>query len=106
MADKNTEETYWMKDKEVVVARQEPDNESFANYLRLDSPYVSNPHARIRYDAASEQFQLASFSQHETRLNEEIVARSEPGNPVWVFLPDSAQILLNGVVTLTFQINK
>ena len=105
MADQNTEETYWMKDREVVVARQEPDNEPFANYLRLPSPYVSNPHARIRYDPASGQFQLASFSQHETRLNERIVARSEPGDPVWVDLPDASQILLNGAVTLTFKTN-
>ncbi len=103
MADQNTEETYWMKEREVVIARQEPDNEPFANYLRLPSPYVSNPHARIRYDPASGQFQLASFSQHETRLNERIVARSEPGNPVWVHLPDAAQILINGAVTLTFK---
>jgi hypothetical protein len=102
VADQNTEETYWMKDKEVVIAREEPDNQAFANYIRLKSPYVSNPHARIRYDASAGQFQLASFSQHETRLNEQIVGRSEPTNPVWVELPSSSQILLNGVVTLTF----
>lgn len=105
MADQNTEETYWMKDREVVIARQEPDNQSFANYIRLVSPYVSNPHARIRYDDAAGQFQLASFSQHETRLNERIVTRSELSNPVWVELPSPSQILLNGVVTLSFQRN-
>lgn len=91
-----------MQDREVVIARQEPDNEAFDNYIRLASPYVSNPHARIRYDAASKQFQLAAFSRHETRLNEQIVARSEPGNPVWIPLPSPSQVLLNGVVTLTF----
>ena len=105
MADQNTEETYWMNDREVVIARQEPDNQAFANYIRLVSPYVSNPHARIRYDATANQFQLASFSQHETRLNERVVARSEPTNPVWVELPSPSQILLNGVVTLAFQKN-
>lgn len=105
MADQNTEQTYWMNDREVVIARQEPDNEAFANYIRLVSPYVSNPHARIRYDAIAGQFQLASFSQHETRLNERVVARSEPGTPVWVLLPSPSQILLNGIVTLSFQSN-
>ncbi len=105
IADQNTEQTYWMKDREVVIARQEPDNQMFANYIRLVSPYVSNPHARIRYDETAGQFQLASFSQHETRLNERVVARSEPGNPVWVELPNPSQILLNGVVTLSFQRN-
>jgi hypothetical protein len=103
IADQNTETTYWMKDREVVIARQEPDNEAFTNYIRLVSPYVSNPHARIRYDSTTGQFQLASFSQHETRLNEQVVARSEPTNPVWVPLPSPSQLLLNGVVTLTFQ---
>ncbi|RYF77738.1 MAG: FHA domain-containing protein [Cytophagaceae bacterium] len=105
MADQNTEETYWMKDREIVVARREPDNELFTNYIRLASPYVSNPHARIRYNEAGDTFQLASFSRHETRLNETVVARSEPGNPDWVDLPNPSQILLNGVVTLTFQRN-
>lgn len=105
VADQNTGETYWMTDREVVIARQEPENEPFANYLRLASPYVSNPHARIRHNPATGQCQLASFSQHETRLNEQIVVRSEPGNPVWVELPSPSQILLNGVVTLSFQTN-
>ena len=105
IADQNTEETYWMNDREIVIARQEPDNQSFANYIRLSSPYVSNPHARIRYDNATGQFQLASFSRHETRLNERIVTRSEPGNPTWVELPSPSQILLNGVVTLSFKRN-
>ncbi|MBO0947722.1 FHA domain-containing protein [Fibrella forsythiae] len=103
MADQNTEETYWMKDREIVVARREPDNELFTNYIRLASPYVSNPHARIRYNEAADAFQLASFSRHETRLNEVVVSKSEPGNPDWVDLPSASQILLNGVVTLTFQ---
>ena len=105
MADQNTEQTYWMKDREIVIARLEPDNELFTNYIRLSSPYVSNPHARIRYNTQTGQFQLASFSKHETRLSEQVVARSEPANPEWVDLPDRAQILLNGVVTLTFQSN-
>jgi hypothetical protein len=102
VADQNTEETYWMNDREVVIAREEPDNAAFANYIRLKSPYVSNPHARIRYDATAGQFQLASFSRHETRLNERVVERSEPTRPVWVALPSPSQILLNGVVTLSF----
>lgn len=105
VADQNTGETYWMTDREVVIARDEPENRPFANYLRLVSSYVSNPHARIRYNSTTGQYQLASFSQHETRLNEQIVVRSEPGNPVWVELPSPSQILLNGAVTLAFQNN-
>lgn len=105
VADQNTEETHWMNDREVVIARREPDNEHFANYIRLASPYVSNPHARIRYDAATGQFQLTSLSRYETRLNEQIVPPSEPGKPVWTTLPSPSQILLNGVVTLSFRRN-
>ena len=103
MADSNVEETYWMQDREVVLARREPDNEPFPNYIRLDSPYVSNPHARIRYNDTLQAFELASFSRNETRINEQIVERSDPGNPFWAPLPNHAQILLNGVVTLTFE---
>lgn len=106
LADKNREETYWMQDREVVVARLEPDNQAFSNYLRLDSPYVSNPHARIRYNEVAGTFEIASFSRHETRVNERIIDRSEPANPQWTPLPDPAQILLNGIVTLQFQRNR
>lgn len=103
LADKNVEETHWMQDREVVVSRKEPENEAFANYIRLDSPYVSNPHARIRYNEAAGTFQVASFSRNETRLNERVVSRSEPASPQWVDMPAKAQILLNGIVTLSFQ---
>ncbi|MBO0935354.1 FHA domain-containing protein [Fibrella sp. HMF5335] len=103
MADTNVEETYWMQDREVVLARRESDNEAFPNYIRLDSPYVSNPHARIRYNDTMQAFELASFSRNETRINEQIVTRSDPANPTWSPLPRKAQILLNGVVTLTFE---
>ena len=102
LADANVEDTYWMQDREVVLARREPDNEAFPNYIRLDSPYVSNPHARIRYNDTTQAFELASFSRNETRVDEQIVTRSDPATPLWAPLPRQAQILLNGVVTLTF----
>ncbi|QJW90330.1 FHA domain-containing protein [Spirosoma taeanense] len=105
LADKDKEETYWMQDREVVVARMEADNQAFSNYLRLDSPYVSNPHARIRYNEAAQRFEIASFSRNETRVNEQVMTRSEPASPQWTELPRQAQILLNGIVTLSFQSN-
>ncbi|GAA4397931.1 hypothetical protein GCM10023187_07910 [Nibrella viscosa] len=105
LADSNTEKTFWMEDREMVVARKEPDNEAFPNYLRLESPYVSNPHARIRYNEAENRFQIVSYSRNETRVNEQVIERSEPANPQWTDLPDKAQVLLNGVVTLSFSIN-
>lgn len=103
MADVSQEDTYRMRDREIVIARKEPDNQHFPNYLRLESAYVSNPHARIRYNDATQGFQLASFSRNETRVNEQLIPRSEPANPQWYSLPDKAQILLNSMVTLTFQ---
>ncbi|GAB3491730.1 hypothetical protein GCM10027341_05080 [Spirosoma knui] len=105
IAETNKEYTYLMRDREVVVARKEPENESFPNYLLLESAYVSNPHARIRYNEPTNSFQIASFSRNETRVNEQLVARSEPADPHWVDLPDRAQILLNSMVTLNFQRN-
>lgn len=101
----SNETTYQMRDREVVIARKSPDNQNFPNYLLLESGYVSNPHARIRYDDATNSFQLASFSRNETRVNEALIPRSEPASPVWHTLPNEAQILLNSMVTLHFQRN-
>ncbi|MBD2755828.1 FHA domain-containing protein [Spirosoma validum] len=105
IAELNKENSYLMRDREIVVARKEPDNQHFPNYLLLESAYVSNPHARIRYDEATSSFQLASFSRNETRVNEQLIPRSEPASPQWYALPDKAQILLNSMVTLHFQRN-
>ncbi len=101
--DTNEENTYSMRDREVVIARKSPDNQNFPNYLLLESGYVSNPHARIRYDDRTNSFTIASFSRNETRVNEALIPRSEPASPVWHPLPDNAQILLNSMVTLHFQ---
>ena len=105
LAEHNKEASYLMRDREIVVARKEPDNQHFPNYLLLESAYVSNPHARIRYDDATQSFQIASFSRNETRVNEKLIPRSEPASPQWFDLPGKSQILLNSMVTLTFQSN-
>lgn len=105
LAETNEENVYLMHDREIVIARKEPENEHFPNYLLIPSGYVSNPHARIRFHAPVHAFQLASFSRNETRINEQLVPRSEPANPTWCDLPGRAQILLNSLVTLTFQSN-
>lgn len=106
LADQNKEETHAMLDREIVVARKEPDNLQFPNFLLIDSPYVSNPHARIRYNDAASGFEIASFSRNETRVNEQLIPRSEPASPEWHPLPDPSQILLNSVVTLNFEANR
>ncbi|MFD1142994.1 FHA domain-containing protein [Larkinella insperata] len=103
IAELNKEAVYQMRDREIVVARKEIDNQHFPNYLLVESAYVSNPHARIRFNDAQQTFQIASFSRNETRVNELLIPRSEPANPQWYTLPDKAQILLNSMVTLHFQ---
>ncbi|GAB3745634.1 FHA domain-containing protein [Spirosoma pomorum] len=105
VSDKNQDAIYLMRDREIVIARREADNQQFSNYLLLESVYVSNPHARIRYNETTQGFELASFSRNETRINERVVPRSEPANPQWHELPDKAQILLNSMVTLQFSRN-
>jgi len=105
LADRDLEESYPMLDKEIVIARKEPENEPFSNYLLIESGYVSNPHARIRYKEGSRSFEIASFSRNETRVNEELIPRSEPASPIWFPLPDKAQVLLNSMVTLHFAAN-
>ncbi|MFT3934524.1 MAG: hypothetical protein QM726_12955 [Chitinophagaceae bacterium] len=103
MGDKNINGVYLMKDTEIVIARREPENELYNNYLLLDSGYVSNPHARIRLNETNGKFQIASFSAHETRLNETIVERSDAANPGWIDMQPESQVLLNGIITLTFK---
>ncbi len=105
IAELNKEDTYLMRDREIIIARKEPDNLHFPNYLLLESAYVSNPHARIRYNDSTHSFQIASFSRNETRANEQLIPRSEPASPQWFDLPDKAQVLLNSMVTLHFQRN-
>jgi hypothetical protein len=103
LGDKNKGDAYIMKDTEIVIARKEPENQGYSNYLLLDSGYVSNPHARIRLNEATNKFQIASFSANETRVNEVVIARSDAANPRWFDLEPKSQVLLNGIVTLEFK---
>lgn len=103
MADKNKDAVYFMKDTEIVIARKEPENLGYSNYLLIESGFVSNPHARIRWNEAQQSFQIASFSNNETRVNETVIAKSEAGDPRWFDLNDKSQVLLNGMVTLTIK---
>jgi hypothetical protein len=102
MGDKNKGGVYIMKDTEMVIARKEPENQGYSNYLLIDSSYVSNPHARIRLNETTGKCQIASFSANETRVNEAVIARSDAENPQWINLEPESQVLLNGIVTLQF----
>ncbi len=102
LPEQDTDEQFTMQVREIVIARKEPENMNYSNYLLIDSLYVSNPHARIRYNESISQFQIASFSRNETRVNERVIPRSDLTDPQWLALPDQAQILLNGFVTLRF----
>lgn len=102
LGDQHKGDAFVMRDTEIVIARKEPENQGYSNYLLLDSPYVSNPHARIRLNEHSGKFQIASFSARETRVNESVIARSEAGDPRWFDLGPGSQVLLNGIVTLHF----
>ena len=105
LGDKDIDESYTMQVKEIVIARKEPENASYSNYLLIDSTYVSNPHARIRFNDATGQFQIASFSRTETRVNERVIPKSDITDPQWFELADHSQILLNGIITLSFSTN-
>ena len=103
MGDTNKDGVYIMKDTEMVIARKEPENQGYSNYLLIDSSYVSNPHARIRLNENTGKFQIASFSTNETRVNEVVIARSNAESPQWINLEPKSQVLLNGIVTLDFK---
>jgi hypothetical protein len=102
-ADTSKDAVYVMKDTEIVIARKEPENVGYSNYLLIESGFVSNPHARIRWNETQQSFQIASFSNNETRVNETVIAKSEADSPRWFDLKDKSQVLLNGMVTLTFK---
>lgn len=102
-ADTSKDAVYIMKDTEIVIARKEPENVGYSNYLLIESGFVSNPHARIRWNESQQSFQIASFSNNETRVNETVIEKSEAGSPRWFDLRDKSQVLLNGMVTLTFK---
>ena len=103
LADKSKEVVYIMKDTEIVIARKEPENLGYSNYLLIESAFVSNPHARIRWNETQQSFQIASFSNNETRVNETVISKSEADSPRWFDLKDKSQVMLNGMVTLTFK---
>jgi len=103
MGDQNKGGVYIMKDTEMVIARKEPENQGYSNYLLIDSAYVSNPHARIRFNENTGKFQIASFSSNETRVNEVVVTKSNAESPLWIDLDPGSQVLLNGIVTLEFK---
>ncbi len=103
MGDKNKGDVYLMKDTEIVIARKEPENLGYSNYLLLDSQFVSNPHARIRLNESTGKFQIASFSINETRVNEVVIAKSDAAMPRWFDLEPKSQVMLNGMVTLEFK---
>jgi len=102
LGDKNKSGVYIMKDTEMVIARKEPENQGYSNYLLLDSSYVSNPHARIRLNETTGKCQIASFSANETRVNEMVITRSNAESPQWINLDARSQVLLNGIITLEF----
>ena len=103
MGDRNKGDVYLMKDTEIVIARKEPENLGYSNYLLLDSQFVSNPHARIRLNESTGKFQIASFSINETRVNEVVIAKSDAAMPRWFDLEPKSQVMLNGMVTLEFK---
>lgn len=103
MGDRNKGDVYLMKDTEIVIARKEPENLGYSNYLLLDSQFVSNPHARIRLNESTGKFQIASFSINETRVNEVAIAKSDAAMPRWFDLEPKSQVMLNGMVTLEFK---
>jgi hypothetical protein len=103
LGDKSKGGEYVMKDTEIVIARKEPENLGYNNYLLLESDFVSNPHARIRLNETTGVFQIASFSSNETRVNEKVIAKSDAATPRWFDLEPRSQVLLNGIVTLSFK---
>lgn len=70
----------------------------------VNSDAVAVSHVQIRYDQATQTFQLAAFAK--TRLNSREVPLSTAGTPNWVSLPRyNSKLFLNDAVSIEFNAN-
>ncbi|WP_020597253.1 FHA domain-containing protein [Spirosoma panaciterrae] len=93
---------YFMHKREITIARKEPDNDHYE--VRIESRYVSNPHARIRYNDTLGHFEVAVLSNKETLLDEQPLTQSLPEKGQFTYTPLAlgSKLLLNHMVELEF----
>lgn len=95
--------TYPMLDTYIDVSGS-AETRKARNVCKIMSDAVAVSHVQIRYDQATQTFQLAAFAK--TRLNSREVPLSTGGSPNWVSLPKfNSKLFLNDTVSIEFNAN-
>ena len=94
---------YQMRDTYIDVSGQ-TDTRGGRNICHINNGAVTISHVQIRYDKATQTFQLAAWAK--TRLNEREVPLSFGSTPSWVPLPKfNSSIFLNDAISIEFNAN-
>lgn len=95
--------TYPMLDTYIDVSGS-AETRKARNVCKIMNDAVAVSHVQIRYDQATQTFQLAAFAK--TRLNSREVPLSTGGSPNWVSLPKfNSKLFLNDTVSIEFNAN-
>ena len=84
---------YSMSEPEIIISKKRSDNTYPANTLAIDSDFLVDQHARIKYEAHTNQFFIAAFA--DTKVDQRNVVLSNGGDVNWVRLDKNATLLLN-----------
>jgi hypothetical protein len=87
---------YLMQDEEIVVSGKD-ESRTAANIFKVPSEWVNTPHLRLRHEAGTGKFFIASFGE-KTVVNEQELQRSAATNPAWTEIAVNSRIVLNGIV--------
>jgi hypothetical protein len=87
---------YLMQDAEIIVSGKD-ESRTAANIFKVPSEWVNTPHLRLRHEAATGKFFIASFGE-KTVVNEQELQRSAATNPTWSEIAVNSRIVLNGIV--------
>ena len=99
----NQNMTYPMLDAYIDVSGSSETRKG-RNICKINSSAVMDSHVQIRYDQATQTFQLAAWAK--TRLNSREVPLSTGGTPNWVSLPKfNSKLFLNDAVSIEFNAN-
>ena len=84
--------TYVMHEPEIIISGQRADGTYPPNTLVIDSNFLSELHARVKYDAATKRFFIAAFAN--ARVNEVALRLSQGDDINWTALAPKSNLML------------
>ena len=88
----NKNYTYVMHEPEIIISGQRADGKYPPNTLVIDSNFLSELHARVKYDAATKRFFIAAFAN--ARVNEVAIPLSQGDDINWTALAPKSNLML------------